>query len=114
MIPGQPGERRRSPRYLCSHIVAVSFGQREQTEEALLEDLCAEGAGLALETPILAGDEVEVAVGNLWVGARVLYCSPRQNGFRLGLEFAGEWRWRPESWRPDHLFLPSPSPPGQT
>ncbi|HYM11054.1 MAG TPA: PilZ domain-containing protein [Bryobacterales bacterium] len=97
-------ERRRSPRYLCSHLVEVAYGGR--TMPALLEDLSLEGAAVSMEAPIEPGETVELVAPGLRARAQVRYCRPRETDFQLGLEFAEEYRWRPVEWRPDHLLLP--------
>ena len=97
-------ERRRSPRYLCSHIVEISHGGR--TAAGLLEDLSAEGAAVAVEAAVEASDLVEFRATGLRGRARVRYCRRRENDFVIGLEFANGCRWQPLEWQPDHLFLP--------
>jgi O-methyltransferase/methyltransferase family protein/PilZ domain-containing protein len=104
-----PGlERRRSPRYLCSHLVVVLT---DVSLPGLLEDLSREGAGIALEAPLPIGAEVELLAGDLRTGAQVRYCLARETDFRIGVEFLNGVRWQPDQWQPDHLFLP---PPGAT
>jgi hypothetical protein len=98
-------ERRRSPRYLCSHLVVVLTDIRLP---ALLEDLSREGAGVALETPLPVGAEVELLAGDLRARAQVRYCLARDIDFRVGVEFLDGVRWQPDQWQPDHLFLPPP------
>src|SRR5688572_9813094 len=101
-----PGlERRRSPRYLCSHLVVVLA---DSPLSGLLEDLSREGAGIALETPLPVGAEVKLLAGDLRARAQVRYSLARENDFRIGVEFLDGVRWRPDQWQPDHLFLPPP------
>jgi hypothetical protein len=97
-------ERRKSPRYLCSHIVEIWHGR--ETTAGLLEDLSAEGAAIAFEAPLERDELVVLVAGGLQAGARVRYCTRRENDYRLGLEFTSGSRWQPHQWRPDHLFLP--------
>ena len=104
-----PGlERRRSPRYLCSHLVVVLT---DLPLPALLEDLSREGAGIALETPLSVDTEVGLLAGGLKTRAQVRYCLARETDFRVGVEFLDGVRWQPGQWQPDHLFLPSPGAP---
>ncbi len=101
-----PGlERRRNPRYLCSHLVVVLT---DVPLPALLEDLSREGAGIALETPLPVGAEVELLAGDLRARAQVRQCLARETDFRIGVEFLNGFRWQPDQWQPDHLFLPPP------
>ena len=102
-------ERRRSPRYLCSHLVEIRWLDSQGAAHAipgLLEDVSREGAAIAVEQPIEAGTMVELITPGLQGRAEVRYCRPREQDFHLGLEFAGGCRWEPELWQPDHLFLP--------
>jgi len=104
-------ERRRSPRYLCSHIVDISRQDSDgyvRLGPALLEDLSREGAGVSLESPIAPGETVELMAPGLRAQAVVRYCRVRENDRQLGLEFDVPWRWQPDLWEPDHLFLPTP------
>lgn len=101
-------ERRRSPRYLCSHLVEV---RTQDLGPAVLEDLSREGAGIAVETPVTPGAELELITPGLRTRAQVRYCLPRETDYRVGVEFLNGVRWQPSLWQPDHLFLP---PPGAT
>ena len=110
-MPAPIIERRRSPRYLCSHLVEIrcSNGQAAAyVVAALLEDLSREGAAIAVEAPIEAGTILELITPGLQVRAEVRYCRPRERDFHLGLEFADGSRWNPELWQPDHMYLPPP------
>ncbi len=97
-------ERRKSPRYLCSHIIEIWHGR--ETTAALLEDLSTEGAAIAFEAPLDQDELVVLVAPGLRASARVRYCTRRENDYRLGLEFTSGSRWQPQQWRPDHLFLP--------
>jgi hypothetical protein len=97
-------ERRRSPRYLCSHLVEVAYGGR--TTPALLEDLSIEGAAVSMDAPLEPGERIELVAPGRRARAQVRYCRQRETDFQLGLEFADECRWRPAEWQPDHLLLP--------
>jgi hypothetical protein len=77
----------------------------EEDWPALLEDLSREGAGVASETPLAPGTEVELATPGLRGRARVCYCIRREDDYRLGLEFLNGLRWEPDQWQPDHLLL---------
>ena len=102
-MPYSDLERRRSPRYLCSHLVEL---RAEVELPALLEDLSREGAGIALEAALAPGAEIELVTPGLRASAQVRYCLPRETDFRLGLEFLNGVRWQLDRWQPDHLFLP--------
>jgi hypothetical protein len=103
-IPAPRVERRRSPRYLCSHLFEISGAGAPGM--AVLEDLCPEGAGIAADFPASPDDPVTLNFSGLLISSRVRYCYRRENDFRLGLEFTGGYRWRIEHWQPDHFFLP--------
>lgn len=83
---------------------------RGETSTGILEDLCPEGAGIAVEFAAIPDELVGLTVRGLRVAARVRYCNRRETDFRLGLEFTGGYRWSAEDWQPDHLFLPPPAP----
>jgi hypothetical protein len=76
----------------------------EEALPALLEDLSREGAGLALEAPLVPGTEVELVSSGLRGRGRVCYCIRREDDYRLGLEFLNGLRWQPDQWQPDHLL----------
>lgn len=97
-------ERRRNPRYLCSHLLEVTRGNTFLC--GLLEDLSAEGASVSVEIPLRDGEIVKLAASGFHAQARVRHCQPRESGFVAGMEFAG-YRWEPRGWRPDHLYLPA-------
>ena len=103
-MPEPTLERRRSPRYLCSHLLEVTKGRTILC--ALLEDLSAEGAGVSLEIPLHDGETVKLAAAGFSATASVRHCQPRESGFFAGLEFAGH-RWNPREWQPEHLYLPA-------
>lgn len=102
-----PTERRRSVRRLCSHLVTV-VSREGQSEVAVLEDISPEGAAVAMETPLEAGEQVDLVADEWRASASVRYCIPRENDCRLGLAFTAGCRWEAEAWQPDHLFLPPP------
>ena len=108
-MPRPAIERRRSPRYLCSQIVEVRRQQPDADPApatAVLEDLSAEGAGVAVEAPMAVGQSIELVTPGLQAPAKVRYCLARENDFRLGLEFCDGHRWDLGRWQPGHLFLP--------
>ena len=96
-------DRRRNPRYLCSHLVEIVHGESKQ--HGVLEELSAEGAAVSLDTPIGPGEAVEMVAPGWRARARVRYSKRRGKDFQIGLEFAEGCRWSPDVWQPDHLFL---------
>ncbi len=91
-------ERRRSRRCLCSHLVEVDG------RTALLEDISAEGAAVAVEAPLGSSGGIDLLASGRRFRARVRYCLVRETDFRLGLEFDGGDRWRADLWQPEHLL----------
>ncbi|MBI3664890.1 MAG: PilZ domain-containing protein [Acidobacteria bacterium] len=111
-MPASFIERRRSPRYLCSHLVEIRHSDGRggiHAVSALLEDVSREGAAVAVETPLEAGSVIELVAPGIRFQAEVRYSRRRERDFRLGLEFADSCRWDPDRWQPDHMFLPPPA-----
>ena len=97
-------ERRGSVRWLCSHLVDLANGSGPCP--GLLEDLSEQGAGLGVDTAFEPGDQVEVRAPGVRLEGEARYCTRRETDFRVGVRFSSATQWRPEQWRPEHLFLP--------
>ena len=98
-------------RWLCSHLVELSFlGDRSLSETGLLEEIEATQAWVAVEKAYPVGSRVDLAAGDYRLSAEVVRCRSRENDYRLKLQFLSGSVWSPEVWRPDHLFLPPSAP----
>ncbi len=94
-------------RWMCSHLVRLVFlGEPQLSETALLEEIDADRALLAVNTAYPADSVVTITADSLELRSRVAECRARENDFYLDLRFDEDIRWSPELWRPDHLYLP--------
>lgn len=93
---------------MCSHLVRLVFlGEPQLSETALLEEIGADRALVAVDTAYPAGSVVDVTADGFEIRSRVAACRARDNDFCLDLRFDEGIRWSPELWRPDHLYLPA-------
>jgi hypothetical protein len=79
-------------------------------ETVLLEDISAEGAGLAVESHYPKGLRLTIGAAGFQARVVVSECQRRETDFRLETRFREGFRWTPSVWKPDHLFRP-PLPP---
>ncbi len=109
MVPTPSSQRDSDPeaRWLCSHLVELSFlGDRSLSETGLLEEIGATQAWVAVETAYPMGSHVDFTAQGFQVSAEVVVCRARENDYRIKLEFQAGRLWSPEVWEPDHLFRP--------
>jgi hypothetical protein len=93
--------------WLCSHLVELQFDEeRFPPRTALLEEIEADGAAVAVETPYPIGTKLKVSAGAFEIPAEILLRLPRETDFLLWVRFAAGSRWDPAVWKPDHLYLP--------
>jgi hypothetical protein len=94
-------------RWLCSHLVELQFeDERFPPLIALLEEISAEGALVGVESPYPIGAKLIIKAGTFEIPAEILFRLPRESDFAVWARFAGGYRWDPELWKPDHLYLP--------
>ncbi len=94
-------------RWLCSHLVELQFDdERFSPHGALLEEIEAFGAAIAVETPYPIGARLKITAGDFEIPAQVTLRLPRETDFLIWARFADGRLWDPEVWRPDHLYLP--------
>lgn len=94
-------------RWLCSHLVQLFLDDEPKAgETVLLEDISAEGAGLAVEAPYPKGLRLTIGAAGFQARAVVADCQRRETDFRLEMLFRDGFRWTPSIWKPDHLFRP--------
>ena len=111
-MPGPEASSDHSPdiagRWMCSHLVRLLFlGEPQLSETALLEEIGADCALVAVESAYPIGSVVNITADGLEIRSRVAECRARENDFCLDLRFDEGIRWSPELWRPDHLYLPA-------
>jgi hypothetical protein len=94
-------------RWLCSHLVELQFdGERFPARTALLEEIDAQGAAVAVESPYPTGTRLKIKAGVFEIPAEIVFRLPRETDFLLWARFAAGCRWDPAVWQPDHLYLP--------
>jgi len=94
-------------RWLCSHLVQLFLDDEPKAgETVLLEDISAEGAGLAVESPYPKGLRLTMGTAGFQARIVVIDCQRRETDFRLETLFRDGFRWTPSAWKPDHLFRP--------
>ena len=68
----------------------IEFLNHESSESEPLIDLSLSGVACYHSYPFEAGAIVQVRIDTLLVTARVVYCTERGKGFRLGLQFTDQ------------------------
>ncbi|MDQ2900082.1 MAG: hypothetical protein M3Y07_09810 [Acidobacteriota bacterium] len=100
-------ERRLEGRLLCADVVSVEWKDKSgwnRANDALLEDISPSGACLQADSPIPARSHVRIRVRDAVVEGEVRYCTFREIGYFVGIEFPTEHRWSKRLFRPKHLF----------
>ena len=93
---------------LCSHLVLCSFPDGDHPPQtALLEEIHAHGASLAVENPYPIGLRVALATEGFEVQATIAKCRAREIDFYIQIRFVGGYRWSPGDWEPDHFYVPA-------
>jgi hypothetical protein len=100
-------EKRHQNRSICADLVHLEWighsGVCECT--AVLEDISPRGACLQVESPVPVEIEAVISHGKHWSAeCRIKYCSFREIGYYLGVEFVDADSWRKHEFRPDHLM----------
>jgi hypothetical protein len=101
-------DRRFENRLLCSDAVEVHWktNGRNHYCTAGLEDISPSGACLQLEHPIPVLTTVRIRHEGVELTGTVRYCSLREVGYFLGVEFEQGYRWSEDHFRPLHLLNP--------
>jgi hypothetical protein len=100
-------ERRVENRLLCADVLQVEWMESSgwlRIATALLEDICAVGACLQMETSIPAPLLVQLRYRGVTMPAAVKYCNYREIGYYVGVEFRDGFRWSPKHFLPQHLL----------
>jgi hypothetical protein len=99
-------ERRSEVRLLCADMVEVSWRDqgRSRRATAILEDISARGACLQLETAVPCGVEIGWTCPSQKFVGRVRYCTYREIGYFVGVEFEGGTRWSKQVYEPRHFL----------
>lgn len=105
-MPSMP-DRRTEARSMCADMFEIYWDEapgRALHATALLEDISPSGACLQLERPVPLGALIRWECANQKFEARVRYCSYRDIGYFVGIEFGREAKWSKQSYRPQHLL----------
>jgi hypothetical protein len=100
-------ERRSEARSMCADMLEVVWNEklgRSRRATALLEDICPSGACLQLETAVPLGVEIRWECERQRFVGRVRYCSYRDIGYFVGVEFDGATKWSKQAYEPQHLL----------
>jgi hypothetical protein len=99
-------ERRLEFRVLCADMLEVSWKDRggSRGATALLEDISPSGACLQLETAVPCGVEIRWECPKQKFVGRVRYCTYREIGYFVGVEFEGGTRWSRQAYQPRHFL----------
>jgi hypothetical protein len=99
-------EKRLEGRFLCADLVRLDWIWGEdnlRTEQALLEDISAQGGCVQLDEPLPLGVSVMLTVGSTPFYGHVCYCAFRDDAYFIGLRFANETTWSASLVEPRHL-----------
>ncbi|HEY4085420.1 MAG TPA: hypothetical protein VGM43_05750 [Bryobacteraceae bacterium] len=100
-------EKRLDGRFLCADLVRLDWIWGEdnlRTEQALLEDISAQGGCVQLDEPLALGVSVMLTVGSTPFYGHVCYCTFRDDAYFIGLRFANETMWSASLVEPRHLI----------
>ena len=93
--------------WLCSHLVRV---KREEpagsVETGVLEEIRGEGMRVAVEDPCAPGQALTIKTDGFEQTTVVAACAQRETDYLVELRFCDAFRWTPEDWTPQHLYLP--------
>jgi hypothetical protein len=101
-------DRRVEPRMLCADVVKVRWkaNGRDHQCTAGLEDISPSGACLQLERPVPLLSTVHIRHAGGELTGTVKYCTLRETGYFLGVEFEQNCRWSSVRFHPRHLLNP--------
>jgi len=101
-------DRRGELRMLCADVVEVHWRANGRTHHctAGLEDIASSGACLQLDRPVPLGTTVHLHNPAGELAGTVKYCTEREVGYFLGIEFEEGSRWSQGSFHPRHLLNP--------
>ena len=102
-------ERRNDTRLLCAELVEVIWKDksgRQRRRVANLEDISLCGICLQVESAMVPGTAVTMRYGDGELVGTVRYCTFRDAGYFLGIQFEEGCRWSTQHFRPEHLLDP--------
>ena len=94
-----------SPRYLCSQLVRLLAGDREQW--AVLGEIWETGAVLDCEEAVADGLPVGILADDVTFSGRVAAVKQYEFGWQVEVRFSPLTPWRIERWQPEHALNPA-------
>jgi hypothetical protein len=108
-IKGHMVERRTQPRMLCADLVDVRWkdkGGRTRRSVANLEDISQSGVCLQVDMQIPKDTVVRITYPRGEFLGQVRYCTYKEIGYFVGVEFTPGVKWSQRSYKPMHLLDP--------
>lgn len=102
-------ERRSEPRMLCADLVDVRWRDksgRSRRAVANLEDISLSGACIQLDAQIPSATVVRISYPKGEFSGVVRYCTYKDIGYFVGIEFETGCKWSRTSFKPMHLLDP--------
>jgi hypothetical protein len=102
-------ERRIDNRLLCAEMVQLIYRDERGNQRrriANLEDISLCGVCLQVESRIPDDTRVIIRYGDGQLVGTVRYCSFRDEGYFIGIQFADGCRWSTKHFMPQHLLDP--------
>ena len=99
-------DRRAESRYLCADMVRLDYlvGEDELVSmEAVLEDISGPGGCVQVEEPVPLGSTVTLSIGEACFSGQVCYCTYRDYGYFVGIQFGSSTQWSTDRVVPQHL-----------
>jgi hypothetical protein len=92
---------------LCADVVEARWTDGNGNTlraDALLEDISPSGACLQLETAVPLGVTIRWGCPKQEFTGVVRYCTYREIGYFVGVEFDAQSKWSKEAYKPQHLL----------
>lgn len=98
-----------APRYLCSHLVRLTAGGREQWVN--LEEIWRDGAVMECEEAVAAGVGATIAADGARFSGRVTRVESHEFGWTVEVALSLLTPWSMERWTPEHALELAKYPP---
>ena len=98
---------RSESRLMCADMVKVQWKDkvgRTRHSTVLLEDISPRGACLQFEWPVPIGAPMQILCHRGQLEGTVRYCTFREIGYFVGIEFGEDSRWARRQFEPQHLL----------
>lgn len=101
-------DRRNETRLLCADLIQIGWkeGAKRKTAFANLEDISGSGACVQMETPVPLDSVIVLAHPEGELTGKVRYCTFREIGYFVGVEFDPGQGWSQRKFKPQHLLDP--------